>query len=420
MTTVFSACGLDFGTSNSAIGIVRGGVATLAPLEQGDALLPSAIFFDFELGRPLYGAEAIDAYIAGAEGRLMRALKSVLASPLIKESTQLNKRWITLESVVALFVGELKTRAEAALGRPIDAVVHGRPVHFVDGDPAGDRFAEDTLRSIARQAGFGEVSFQYETLAAARAFERKIERETLALICDLGGGTSDFSLVRLSPERRELSDRKDDILATFGIRLGGTDLDRLLSLDSAMPHLGLGSRLVTKDLPMPRQLFSELAHWPSINQLYTPATRRLARELHADAVEPAKTARLKQVLEHRLGHRLALSVEAVKIALSETEETPLDMSFVEPGLAPTVERDHFEDAIAGERDRLATAVRETLRRAGLGGEAVGTVFLTGGSARVPALRKAIASVVPPSRFARGDDLLSVAQGLTEEARLRYG
>ena len=413
------ACGLDFGTSNSAIGIVQGGVATLAPLEQGQPLLPSAIFFDFELGRPLYGAEAIETYMNGTDGRLMRALKSILASPLVKESTRLKERWITLESVIGLFVGELKARAEATLGRSIAAVVHGRPVHFVDGDAAGDRFAEDTLASIARRAGFREVSFQYEPLAAARAFEARVERETLALICDLGGGTSDFSIVRLSPDRRELSERMDDILATFGIRLGGTDLDRLLSLDAAMPLLGLGSRLHTKDLPLPRLLFGELAHWPSINQLYTPSNRRLVRELHADAIEPAKTARLKTVLEHRLGHRLALAVEAVKIALSDADAAPLDMTFIEPDLSPAVERDHFEDAIADEGERLAAAVRETLRRSGVSAEAIGTVFLTGGSARVPALRKAIASLVPPSRFARGDDLLSVAQGLTEEARLRY-
>jgi hypothetical chaperone protein len=293
-------------------------------------------------------------------------------------------------------------------------------VHFVDGDPAGDRFAEDTLASIARQAGFREVSFQYEPLAAARAFETKIERETLALICDLGGGTSDFSVVRLSPARRQVSERKDDILATYGIRLGGTDLDRLLSLDAAMPLLGLESRLKTKDLPLPRQLFGDLAHWPSINNLYTPQMRRLVRELHGDAVEPEKTARLRTVVEQRLGHRLALAVEATKIALSEGATAPLDMTFIEADLLPEIERDRFEDAVAGERERLAAALRETLRRAGVAPRKIGTTFLTGGSARVPALRKAIASVVPPATFARGDDLLSVAQGLTEEARLRYG
>jgi len=416
---MITACGLDFGTSNSAIGVVRDGVAELAALERGRPLFPSAVFFDFEENRPHFGADAIETYMSDAEGRLMRALKSILATRLIKESTFLKTRWVTLESVVALFVGEMKARAETHLGRPLEAVVHGRPVHFVDGDPAGDRFAEDTLASIARQVGFREVSFQFEPLAAARAFEARVTEETLALICDLGGGTSDFSLIRLSPERRGQADRRDDILASFGIRLGGTDLDRLLSLAVAMPALGLGSLLHNKNLPIPRSLYRDLADWPSINQLYTPATRRLLRELHDDAQEPEKLQRLRTVVEEQQGHRLALAVEDTKIALSDAPVAPLDLDFIEAGLAVAAERDAFEDAVAGERARLAQAVRETLDRAGLAPRQVDRVFLTGGSSRVPLLRKAIASVIPPDRFAGGDDLLSVALGLTEEAALRY-
>ncbi len=210
------------------------------------------------------------------------------------------------------------------------------------------------------------------------------------------------------------------MLGTFGIRLGGTDLDRLLSLDAAMPALGLGSQLATKSLPMPRGLFSDLATWSTIHTLYTPAALRLARELHEDAVEPAKTARLKTVLEKRLGHRVAMSVEAAKIALSDADEAPIDLGFVEPGLEPVAARDGFDDAVRAERQRMADATRETLRRSGLGPDGVDTVFLTGGSSRVPAFRKAIGSVVSPSKFARGDDMLSVALGLTAEAMLRYG
>lgn len=418
MTT--TACGLDFGTSNSALGLVRGGTAALARLEDEGPLLPSAVFFDLELRHPFFGAAAIAGYVAGAEGRLLRGLKSILSSSLVKESTQLAGRPLTFEAVIALFVGEMKRRAEAELGRPIEAVVHGRPVHFVDGDPAADRFAEDTLASIARQVGFREVSFQYEPLAAARAYEATVERETLALICDLGGGTSDFSVVRLGPERRQRDERQEDILASHGIRLGGTDLDRLLSLDAVMPALGLGSMLRTKDLPMPRGLYRDLADWPSINQLYAPASLRLVRELQADAQEPEKLARLRAVAERQLGHRLALAVEEGKIALSHAEETLLDLGFVEPCLALPLPRERLDDAVAGERARLAEAVRETLRRAGVPADAVDSVFLTGGSSRVPVLRKAIASVVDPRRFASRDDLLSVALGLAEEARLRYG
>lgn len=412
-------CGLDFGTSNSAIGIIEAGQPTLARLEKDAPLFPSAIFFDFEQNRPVFGAEAIETYMTQVEGRLMRALKSILSTPLVRESTFLKSQRISFENVIGLFVAEMKKRAEAALGREIDAVVHGRPVHFVDGDEAGDRFAEDTLTVIAQRQGFKHISFQYEPLAAARAYEARIEDETLALICDIGGGTSDFSVIRLGPERRGIAERKDDILANFGIRLGGTDLDRHLSLDAAMPMLGLGTNLHTKNLPMPRQLYSDLAHWPTINQLYTPATNRMVRELHADAQEPAKTARLKTVLENHLGHRLALSVEATKIALSATPDAAIDMDFIEPSLAAPADRDRFDDAVAGERERMSAAVRETLVRAGVAATDIGTVFLTGGSSRVPALRKAIASVVSPNKFAAGDDLLSVAMGLTEEARLRY-
>lgn len=413
-------CGLDFGTSNSAIGVIRDGRPGLAELEGGQALFPSAIFFDFEQNKPLFGAEAIETYMSQVDGRLMRALKSILATPLVKESTLLKTQRITFEAVIGLFVAEMKARAEAALGAPIDAVVHGRPVHFVDGDEAADRFAEDTLRVIAESKGFRHVSFQYEPLAAARDYETRIESETLALICDIGGGTSDFSVIRLAPERRKRTERKDDILANYGIRLGGTDLDRHLSLEASMPELGLGTFLHTKNLPMPRQLYTDLAHWPTINQLYTPATRRIVRELEADAVEPAKARRLRTVIEKHLGHQLAFAVEAAKIALSGADEAPVEMGFIEPGLTASATRDGFEDAVRGERTRMAAAVAETLKRAGTPAEEIGTVFLTGGSSRVPVVRKAIASVVSPNKFRAGDDMLSVAMGLTEEARLRYG
>lgn len=414
------ACGLDFGTSNSAIGVMTPGAApSLVPLESGGALLPSAIFFDFEQSKPLFGAEAIDAYTGGAPGRLMRALKSVLASPLIKDATRLQSSVITFEQIVGLFVREMKRRAETALGKPLDAVVHGRPVHFVDGDEAGDRYAEDTLKVIAQTAGFREVSFAYEPIAAARAYELTLDREAVALICDIGGGTSDYSVIRLGPSRRAKAERKDDILANFGIRLGGTDLDRLLSMDAAMPFLGFGSMLIGKDLPMPRGIYAELATWSRIHTLYTPANRRMVTEALADAREPVKIARLKAILDRQLGHRLALAVESAKIALSATDEAPIAMDYVEKGLAATATRDRFDDAVHAERARMADAVRETLKRSGLGADGVDTVFLTGGSSRVPAFRKAIGSVISPNKFAAGDDMLSVALGLSAEAGLRY-
>jgi hypothetical chaperone protein len=255
------ACGLDFGTSNSAIGIARGGEApALAPLEGDATLMPSAVFFDYETkGRVLYGSEAIAAYVGQTEGRLMRALKTILGSSLIHEKTSLGGRMVPLSEVVAMFVRHLKRRAETFAGEEITSVVHGRPVHFVDGDERADADAQAMLEAIARQAGFRDVAFVPEPIAAAHHYERTVAAEELVLIADIGGGTSDFSVVRIGPGRRGRAERGEDILATAGVRLGGTDFDTSLSLAAVMPLLGLGTRLAEKNLPMPKAPYHELA-----------------------------------------------------------------------------------------------------------------------------------------------------------------
>src|SRR5258708_22438977 len=161
-------CGLDFGTSNSAIGVARDAAVALAPLEGDSTLIPSAGFFDYETkGRVLFGTDAITAYVGQTEGRLMRALKSILGSSLINEKTSLGGRMVPLAEVVETFVRHLKAKAEDIAGQEITRVVHGRPVHFVDGDDAADARAQDVLEGIARRAGFRDVSFVYEPIAAA-------------------------------------------------------------------------------------------------------------------------------------------------------------------------------------------------------------------------------------------------------------
>src|SRR5436190_8967111 len=208
------AAGFDFGTSNSAIGIVAGNAARLAPVEGAATMIPSAVFFDFaEHDKPYYGRSAIDAYTIGNDGRLMRSLKTILSTSLINERTALSRRSILLTDVIAMFTRHMRTRAEEALGEPIEAVVHGRPVRFVEGDDAADRLAEDTLKAVAEKAGFKDVSFVYEPIAAATQYEQEVTREQVVLVADLGGGTSDFSLVRIGPERRARDDRRSDILA---------------------------------------------------------------------------------------------------------------------------------------------------------------------------------------------------------------
>ncbi len=212
-STAARALGIDFGTSNSTVGWWRPEVEPLIELEDGKITLPSVVFFNVEERRPVYGRQALGEYLEGYEGRLMRSLKSLLGSKLLKSETTVLGSALPFKDLLGLFIGQLKARGEAAAGQAFDAVVLGRPVFFVDDDPEADREAQDTLVQVANKLGFKEVSFQYEPIAAAFDYERGIQREELVLIVDIGGGTSDFSLVRLAPERRNLAERQDDILA---------------------------------------------------------------------------------------------------------------------------------------------------------------------------------------------------------------
>ncbi|MGZ5961161.1 MAG: Hsp70 family protein [Rhizomicrobium sp.] len=416
-----AACGLDFGTSNSAIGLMQGGMPALAPVEGRDTLIPSAVFFDYETkGRVLFGAEAIATYVGQHDGRLMRALKSILGSPLIDEKTALGSKMVALTEVVEIFVRHLKTKAEAFAGEELTAVIHGRPVRFVDNDDAADAKAERVLTGIANRVGFRDVAFVYEPIAAAYHYEETASREELVLIADIGGGTSDFTVIRIGPERRALPDRTGDILSNDGVRVGGTDFDSLLSLDAVMPLLGLGTHLVEKNLPMPNSLYFELATWPTINFTYTFQNERMLLELVAGSREPEKVARLLKVIRARLGHRIAFAVEDSKIELSDRTTASLALEFIDMRLAATATRLGFDEAIASRTERLYATAAKCIRDAGLKRDAIQTIFFTGGSSRVPAVREAIARAAPAARIATGSDFLSVALGLTREAQKRFG
>ncbi|MBN8999725.1 MAG: Hsp70 family protein, partial [Rhizobiales bacterium] len=291
---------------------------------------------------------------------------------------------------------------------------------FVDGDPAGDAKAEAQLRAIVREAGFAAISFQFEPIAAALAYEQQVTREEVALIADIGGGTSDFSIVRIGPERRRRADRAADILANDGIRVGGTDFDRALSLGTVMPLLGFRGPMRRAGLPVPSGYYFDLATWSTINRLYEPGILQELNEVRREAARPDEIGRLIHVLEERGGHRLAIEIEAAKIALSDSAEVPLPLAWVEGGLARTIRRDELVGHTRDLAGRIAARIGHCLRDAGLGPDGIGAVFLTGGSTRLAHVRAAILAMAPEARVVDGDTFGSVGTGLTIEAARRYG
>jgi len=413
------ACGIDFGTSNSTVGWWRPGQDPLIALEGEEPTLPSVVFFNLEERRPVYGRQALAEYLEGYEGRLMRSLKSLLGSKLLKSETTVLGSAMPFRDILGLFLGTLKTRAETAAGRSFEQVVLGRPVFFVDDDPQADREATEMLEAAARKLGFSEGSFQFEPIAAAFDYESRISREERVLIVDIGGGTSDFSLVRLSPERRVLDDRQADILATGGVHIGGTDFDKQLSLAGVMPLFGYGSRMKS-DAPMPTSTHLNLATWHTINAVYAPASQRALQSMRYDIVDPTGIDRLFSLIEQRAGHWLAMQVEQGKIELTEAERHVIDFARIEPQLQAELRRDDFDTAIEPLLERIGRSIDELLLAAGLARDGVDTVFFTGGSSAVPALRRCVASRLPGARQVEGNRFGSIGSGLAIEAHKRYG
>jgi hypothetical chaperone protein len=414
-----NACGVDFGTSNSTVGWVRPGQPVLLPLEDGKATLPSVVFFNADDEQVRYGRAALADYLEGYEGRLMRSLKSLLGTSLMDGQTEVAGRALPFRQLLAHFIGEVKRRAEREAGRTFDSAVFGRPVHFVDDDPDADRLAEDTLADIARSVGFREIGFQYEPIAAAFDYESRIGREELVLIADIGGGTSDFSLVRLGPERAQRVDRRADILATGGVHIGGTDFDKYLSLAAVMPLLGHGSALLS-GAAVPSSYYFNLATWHTINQAYTRKNIAQLADLVRDAAEPDKLKRLQRLIDERAGHWLAMRVEEAKIGLSGAPDVDLDLDRLDPPALVRVGRGLFTDAIAGMVDSVGATVQRLLDEAGIAPERVDTVFFTGGSSGVASLRERIAAIVPDARRVEGDLFGSIGAGLAIDAARKFG
>lgn len=405
-------CGIDFGTSNSAVCIGLGQDVRLVPIEGAAVTLPSALFFNFETGQVRFGREAIAEYLDHYDGRLMRALKSILGSSLIGETTQIGDRRKDFRAIIGLYIAELKARAERYAGHVIDQAVLGRPVRFVDNDDVADARAEAELRGIAEAQGFRDIAFEYEPLAAARDYQSRLTAAETVLVTDIGGGTSDFSVLKLTPAT-------SDILANGGIHIGGTDFDTRLSLATLMRDLGYRSQLKS-GLEMPGLYYHQLSTWHLINFLYTQKTMLGVRQLHHQAADRSLTQRLITVLENHAGHDIANRVELAKIALSDSEITHVDLDALDKGWRHDIRRDTLLDATRADVEKIVAAALDTVTaRAGLDADAIETLFMTGGSTALPGFEAAMRAAFPRARVHYGDRFSSVASGLGLSARQQF-
>ncbi|MFG6431720.1 Hsp70 family protein [Roseateles sp. LYH14W] len=422
MSTPSSFCAIDFGTSNSAVAVPdAAGAMRLIELEPGQRTMPTAVFY-FAEGRHdadgpprAFGRAAVAAYVDGHDGRLMRSMKSILGSPLIDQTTDVGGgRGARYSDIVAGYLKRLRRLA----GEPARAVL-GRPVFFVDGEPERDAAAQAQLETCARAAGFHEVHFQYEPIAAAFDFEQQATREQLVLVADIGGGTSDFSIVRVGPERMQRLARRDDILASHGVHIAGTDFDRHIELAGLLPEFGYRAT-GPSGREVPSGIYFDLATWHLINTCYAPLRVAEWRGMKQWFSDVRQHARLMTVLEERLGHELAARAEGAKIAVSGGADTTVDLGHVEPGLVLPLSERLAVDALRADLDRIISTAHETVALAGLQADQIDALYFTGGSTGLRLLVDGMAAGFPAAARVTGDRFASVATGLGLHAQRLFG
>ena len=411
------AIGIDFGTSNSAIAsAVDGGLARLLPLEGAATAMPTALFFNAEDRSTHFGREAVALYLAGVEGRLMRSLKSLLGSALMQEQTEVYDGLLSFEDIIARYLHELASRAEAELGQRPERAVIGRPVHFVDDDAKRDQRAEDSLRHAARAAGFREVGFQLEPIAAAFDYEQRVTRESLILIADIGGGTSDFTVVRVGPDRIARPDRSDDVLATTGVHIGGTDFDQRLNLERVMPAFGF-RHLGPQGREVPSTVFFELSTWHLIHWQQTPKAIRQTQTLRGNYSDTRLHDRLMKVLRQGDGHRIASAVEQAKIDASvQDADMQIDLDSAEAGLTTALTPLDMRQQLAPLLETVMACAHACVQRAGLRSGDLDAIYLTGGSSALRPFQQALRRSFAGVPLVEGDLFGGVAAGLAYAAR----
>ncbi|WP_395696615.1 Hsp70 family protein [Methylocella sp.] len=402
--------GVDFGTTNSVVALAfeDGEVESLVfPSAQGPTpTFRSALAFWRE-GRRLAhacGPQALERALASeGEQRFIQSVKTYLGSRGFSE-TRLYGHRLTVEELIAVFLRDLLVQAPRGV-----AVLAGRPVVFAGENP-DEALAVARLREAFRLAGVGEVELALEPMGAAYWRARTARREETALVADFGGGTSDFSVLRLSREKGRL---KAAPLGHAGVGVAGDSFDYRIIEHVVAPKLGKGSfyRSFDKRLPIPAFWHAAFAQWHQLSFLKTPQTLAELDQLIKAAEEPQKLGKLRIVIEHDLAFELYRAVGALKAALSGEESARFSFSREGVDIEAQVSRRAFESWIADDLDRIGAATQRALDASGLGAEEIDAVFLTGGTSYVPAVRALFARRFGEGKIHVGDAFQSVASGL---------
>jgi hypothetical chaperone protein len=422
--------GIDFGTTNSSIALANSSgdveLAHFSELGVPTDSYRSLLYLEQVKERGINrlkswsGPAGVEHYLsAEGNGRLMQSLKSFLSSRSL-QTTEIFGRRHTFLSLIARILQDLRQKAEDQFGVRINAAVVGRPVQFVAAENEDDnQYAENRLKEALHAAGYESVDFELEPVAAARYYESTLDHDQLILIGDFGGGTSDFSLLRVGPSIRRRGRTAADLLGNAGIGLAGDAFDAKIVRHLVAPALGAGSemRSMNKILPVPGWVYTKLERWHYLSFLKGRDVMEMLRGVQGHAMEPEKIKALIHLIKEDLGFRLHRAVQAVKCDLSYRSTATFQFSDGSVEIEAALDRNVFEGWIAEEIEKIQTCVDSLLSRSGARYEEVDAVFLTGGTSFVPAVRRIFETRFGGNKIRAGNEFTSVAHGLALKNRL---
>jgi hypothetical chaperone protein len=407
--------GIDFGTTNSALSIYDQDKGEII----NTIIIPSLIYFPDDLNvtgslNYVVGETAITAYLQdGMKGRFIKSIKQILSKSSFIETRIQNKRY-NASDLVALILKELKQRADQITGVDCRKAVIGRPVFFDDDDTQKDTLAQTRLTKAAQLAGFEEVRFQYEPIGAAFAYEKSLDKKEHVLVADLGGGTTDFTYLVLDPSKVGSKDRKNDLLATGGIYIGGDSFDSAFMWEKGTPYFGKNTQYEAtpgKVLTVPKSLFANICTWDKMNFFSGLRIKKDIENYYYFSGNDPQFKNLITLIDNNLGYSVFQSIERTKIALTSNEVARFNYSNMGIEIDEQVPLDAYELIIEKDVNRIDAYLNNFIASNNIDINQLDSLFLTGGTSMVAAIQKLFKRKFPQVKVNSGDNFTSVAQGL---------
>lgn len=410
--------GIDFGTSNSVLAIYQKDQNKIIETIS----IPSVIYFYQESKKSKLickvGKQGIEHYYAnGMKGRLMKSIKSILPNSTF-QNTQVYSKAYKAEDLVSIILNELKKRANLICGEEVKEVVMGRPALFSN-DPAIDQLAQNRLLKATQKSGFEKIHFQFEPIAAAFEYERSIDKAQLALVADLGGGTSDFSLVRLDPNKVNSKNRKEDMLGKSGVYVAGDKLDSEVMWKKVVDYFGynMNYQYYDKEYTTPNIYYVRMCFPTGFIYLKSPKVRRQIDTLYFETKKNEKVKRLMDFIDQNLSYPILKSVESAKIEISENAQSTIEFKKEAIDIQESISREEFDSIIHKQSKKITDCMEEFLVNFGKSHSDIDVVFLTGGTALIPSIQAYFEQQFGKENLIYGDLFKSVAKGLAVSSKI---